>query len=116
MDDQERVVRVRDLRARGFRPKEVAMALGVSQAEASRLVRLVAREDASTAPEPPVVGCWVSPGWSKGLVVPADWPDSAVPDEGKPFFIQGVRDDPVRIMRTLERSVGPGNFHFTVAV
>lgn len=32
--------------------------------------------------------------------------------EGKPYFVQGVRDSSTRILRTLERSVGEGNFHF----
>jgi hypothetical protein len=31
---------------------------------------------------------------------------------GKPFFVQGPRDDAVRVMRTLRRSVGDGNFDF----
>ncbi len=35
--------------------------------------------------------------------------------DGKPMYIQGPDDDARRIMRTLTRSVGQGNFHFTVA-
>ncbi|MGH9151006.1 MAG: helix-turn-helix domain-containing protein [Acidimicrobiales bacterium] len=80
MDDQELLARVRALRAEGCTPKQVAAALGVSSAEASRLVRQVAGEDASHAPEPEVVGCWVSPGWREGLDAPAAWPDTDVPD------------------------------------
>lgn len=34
--------------------------------------------------------------------------------EGKPYFIQGPDDDPERVMRTLDRSVGSGNYHFLV--
>jgi hypothetical protein len=34
--------------------------------------------------------------------------------DGEPYFIQGPYDDAEKIMRTLERSVGRGNFHFTV--
>lgn len=34
--------------------------------------------------------------------------------DGKPFFQQGPYDNPARILRTLDRSVGPGNYHFTV--
>ena len=229
MDDHERLARVRALRAQGCTPKQVARVLGVSSAEATRLVRHSARGDASCAPEPQVVGCWVSPGWSKGLEAPAEWPDNDVPDgighgivsvlvarehrrekvsvtgylvdvyclgvkdvvgpkvmddadlrayartyfrvygapalaapiemarelvwgavayarnlgfepdpgfeqvaghlglseptgvvrfgrHGKPYFVQGVRDNATRILRTLERSVGEGNFHFLVAV
>jgi hypothetical protein len=33
---------------------------------------------------------------------------------GKPLFIQGPYDDPRRIMRTLDRTVGKGNYNFTV--
>jgi len=37
--------------------------------------------------------------------------------EGKPFYISGPRDDPQkiqRIIKQLERSVGPGNFDFLI--
>ena len=229
MDDQEQLARVRTLRTGGCTPKQVARTLGVAPSEAARLVRHVAREDAPLAPEPPVVGCWVSPGWSEGLEAPADWPDTNVPDgighgivsvlvarqhrrgkvsvtgylvdvyclgvkdvvgpkvmdegdlrayvrmyflvyqapavaapiemarelvwgavayarelgfdphpdfeqvsgelgaweptgdvrfgrEGQPYFVQGVRDNAMRILATLERAVGEGNFHYLVAV
>jgi hypothetical protein len=33
---------------------------------------------------------------------------------GTPYFVQGPFDDPARIMRTLEASVGIDNFHFLV--
>jgi hypothetical protein len=33
-------------------------------------------------------------------------------DNGKPSYIEGPWDDSPRILRTLERSVGKGNFHF----
>ena len=36
--------------------------------------------------------------------------------EGQPYFVQGVRDNAMRILATLERSVGEGNFHYLVAV
>ncbi len=36
--------------------------------------------------------------------------------EGTPYFVQGVRDNATHILRTLERSVGEGNFHYLVAV
>jgi len=35
--------------------------------------------------------------------------------DGKPSFTQGSYDDPGRVLRTLEESVGSGNFHFTVS-
>ncbi len=34
--------------------------------------------------------------------------------EGMPTFTEGPYDDPVVVLRTLEESVGAGNFHFTV--
>jgi hypothetical protein len=35
--------------------------------------------------------------------------------EGTPTFTEGPYDDPVAVLRTLEESVGVGNFHFTVS-
>lgn len=32
---------------------------------------------------------------------------------GKPYFQQGPYDNPDRIIRALDKSVGPGNYHFT---
>jgi hypothetical protein len=34
--------------------------------------------------------------------------------EGKPFYIQGPHDNAAAVIKTLERSVGPGNFDFLV--
>jgi hypothetical protein len=34
--------------------------------------------------------------------------------DGEPMFIQGPYDDARKVMSTLERAVGAGNFHFTV--
>jgi hypothetical protein len=229
MEDRLLLERTRELRAAGRTPKQVARILGIPSGEAARLVRLVACENELSAPEPAVVGCWVSPGWRAGLEAPADWPDVEVPDwagagivsvlvarehrhgkvvlaaflvdvfclgvkdvlgprvmnrvelssfvssyflvygapavaapvevgrelvwgavayarglgfephpeldkvagvlgeaeptgavrfgrDGKPFFVEGISDDPRRVMRTLERSVGAGNFHYSVAV
>lgn len=79
MDEGELLARVRTLRASGCAPKGVARALGVTSAEAARLVREVAREQALSSSEPRVVGCWVSPGWSGGLDAPSDWPDTSTP-------------------------------------
>jgi hypothetical protein len=36
--------------------------------------------------------------------------------DGKPCFTQGPYDDPAAVLRTLEESVGSGNFHFTVSI
>ena len=35
---------------------------------------------------------------------------------GRPYFQQGPYDNPNRIMRTLDRSVGPGNYGFTANI
>ncbi|MGP0101365.1 MAG: hypothetical protein ACLPUT_07070 [Solirubrobacteraceae bacterium] len=35
---------------------------------------------------------------------------------GMPFYADGPYDDPARVLRTLEESVGSGNFHFAVSV
>jgi hypothetical protein len=35
--------------------------------------------------------------------------------DGRPFYLNGPYDDPAAVMRTLQRSVGAGNFHFSVA-
>lgn len=72
----ERLERVRVLRERGQTPKQVARALGISSAEAARLVRAAAILTQAEAPEPALVGCWISPTWSTGLTVGdhPDWP------------------------------------------
>jgi hypothetical protein len=61
--------RVRLLREQGRTPKQIARALGVRPAEAGRLVRAAAVLAQAAAPEPALVGCWISPGWSTGLTV-----------------------------------------------
>jgi hypothetical protein len=75
--DIERLERVRELRARGSSPKEIARALGVRPAVAAQLVREAARRAVEAEPEPAVVGCWISEGWSAGLIVAGEhhWPD-----------------------------------------
>ena len=76
------LARVRDLRAVGRSPKEIARALGIPPAVAARLVRHHART-AAARPEPDVVGCWVSHGWSVGLAVDGNrnWPDAPRDDD-----------------------------------
>ena len=76
--------RVRELRASGYSPKQIATTLDLRPAVAARLVRMLAAEDAAAAPEPAVSGCWVSPGWSAHLTVdgPADWADVPLPEDG----------------------------------
>jgi len=84
MDDEQLITRVRTLRAAGRSPKQIARALGVAPATIAPLIRRVAAEQQADAGEPQLVGCWVSPGWSDGLVITGhpDWPDTSTPDPG----------------------------------
>jgi hypothetical protein len=91
MDEHEQLLaEVRSLRARKYTPVEIARALGVRKSEAARLVRAVASEQTTQAPEagpsdtngPDAANqthCWVSPGWRHGLRIEGhdDWPDDA---------------------------------------
>lgn len=75
--DDGLLARVRELRAAGRSPKEIARALGVRPSTVAPLMRAIARETAADGPECAVTGCWVSPGWSAGLTVDGheEWPD-----------------------------------------
>jgi hypothetical protein len=95
MEHQELLEAVRGLRQRRYSPAEIARELGLSKAEAARLVRIVARERdrASTATAESAtndratgsrIQCWVSPGWGHGLRIEghSDWPgDAGAPAE-----------------------------------
>ncbi len=74
--------RVRELREAGRSPKQIAQALGVRPATVAPLVRAIAQQAAAAEPEPELVGCWVSPGWSEGQPVDGheEWPDIPLPD------------------------------------
>jgi hypothetical protein len=78
MTDGQLLDRVRELRASGHSPKEIARSLGVAPAVVAPLVREIARARPRPGPgeAPPLVGCWVNPGWSQGLSVEGhpDWP------------------------------------------
>ncbi len=64
------------MRERGQTPKQITRALGIRPAEAGRLVRAAAILAQAEAPEPAVAGCWISPGWSTGLIIGdhSGWP------------------------------------------
>src|SRR5712664_3246831 len=66
---------VRLLREQGLTPKQIARTLGIGTAAAGRLVRTVAMT-AQAGAEPALVGCWISPTWSTGLILGdhPDWP------------------------------------------
>jgi hypothetical protein len=84
MNHEELTERVRTLRATGRSPKQIARALGVPAATVAPLIRTIAAEQQAHAPEPQLVGCWVSPGWSDGLTVTGhpEWPDARTGDTG----------------------------------
>ena len=69
MTDRELLEEVRRLRQAGAPPKVIARALGVRPAVVAPLVRQVAAEAADLAEEPGLDGCWVSPGWSRDLLI-----------------------------------------------
>lgn len=77
MVEDDTTQKVRELRARGLSPKEIASSLGIRPAEASALVRKLAAERDSRNPDADLLGCWLNAGWRAGLGVPdrADWHD-----------------------------------------
>jgi hypothetical protein len=99
--DATQIERVRELRSAGQSPKEIARALGVRPAAVAQLVRDLARQAANAAPEPAVVGCWVSDGWSVGLRVDGarQWPDHPREDGESGLAIVAVarRHKPQRV-------------------
>jgi hypothetical protein len=84
VQSDEHLERVRVLREQGHTPKQIARALGIKPSEASRLVRSAAILAQARAPEPPLVGCWVSPNWNIGLAFGdhPDWPVHEDPPAG----------------------------------
>ena len=65
---------VRRLRAAGLTPKRIARQLGLPLPAVARLVADMAVKRTGSGE---LLGCWVSPGWSRELVVPSQyqWPD-----------------------------------------
>jgi hypothetical protein len=76
MCDEVLLQRVRQLRAKGASPKEIARALRVPPAKVAPLVRLIAAQDAELGPRSDAIQCWVTPGWHEGLTFEPhpDWP------------------------------------------
>ena len=69
MCDEMLLQRVRQLRAQGASPKEIARALRMPPAKIAPLVRLIGAQNAELQRQPTAVECWVSPGWHEGLAV-----------------------------------------------
>lgn len=82
MTEGDATQKVRELRARGLSPKEIARSLGMRPAVVSDLVRKLAAERDSANPDADLLGCWLNAGWSVGLGVPdrADWHDPGAGD------------------------------------
>jgi hypothetical protein len=76
MPDEELLERVRDLRARGRSPKEIARALKVTPATVTPLIQRLAA--AEPPKEAPLIGCWVNQGWSSSVRFTGhpEWPDT----------------------------------------
>jgi hypothetical protein len=75
--DEDLTSKVVALRAEGRSPKQIAQVLGVRPATVASLVRRIASQQPEARGEPALAGCWVSPGWSRGLSHEghAEWPD-----------------------------------------
>jgi hypothetical protein len=83
MPDDELLERVRELRARGRSPKEIARALKVRPAIVTPLIRRLAA--AEPQEEAPLVGCWVNQGWSSSVRFTGhpEWPDTGPAETGE---------------------------------
>jgi len=83
-DPRQLLDSIRPLRAAGYTPKQIARTLNVRPAVVTPLVRRLAADEVAAAPEPALVGCWVSPGWSRELILDdrPDWPDLPVGEDG----------------------------------
>ena len=84
MTDEHTTQRIREPRARGFSPKEIARSLQLSPAIVSDLVRkLAAERDASDTER---IDCLLNAGWSAGLKVHEhpEWHDPGAADSSSP--------------------------------
>jgi hypothetical protein len=85
MNDRQLLDAVRELRAAGAGPKEIARALGVRPAVVAPLIRRLAAEaERSPATGAALAGCWVSPSWSRELIVDLrdGWDDTDLGPDG----------------------------------
>jgi hypothetical protein len=76
VDSAELLDQVRQLRGEGMSPKQIARALGMTPSAVAPLIRAIAAQSAAAIP-PPLLGCWINTGWSRGLSIdPAQhWED-----------------------------------------
>jgi len=84
MPDDELLERVRELRARGRSPKEIARALKVRPAAVTPLIRRLAAAE-PRGKEAPLIGCWVNQGWSSSVRFTGhpEWPDTGAGEAGE---------------------------------
>ena len=87
MADEYLKDQVRALRTKGLSPKQIARALGVPPAIATRAIRAIAAADAARLPDPAdreLRECWVNAGWSTDLTVDGhpEWRDGYEPEPG----------------------------------
>ena len=84
MPDDELLERVRELRARGRSPKEIARALKVRPATVAPLIRRLAAAEPQEK-EAPLIGCWVNQGWSSSVRFTGhpEWPDTGAGETGE---------------------------------
>jgi hypothetical protein len=84
MPDDELLERVRELRARGRSPKEIARALKVRPATVTPLIRRLAAAEPQEK-EAPLIGCWVNQGWSSSVRFTGrpEWPDTGAGETGE---------------------------------
>jgi hypothetical protein len=82
MVDDETIHDVRELRARGLSPKEIARALGLRPAIVADLVRKLAAERDADGPDAGLAECWINAGWSAGLTITGhpEWFDPGAQD------------------------------------
>ena len=104
MPDDELLERVRELRARGRSPKEIARALKVRPATVTPLIRRLAAAEPREK-EAPLKAAGHLGEWD-GVC------DLEFGRDGMPMYIEGPHDDTWRIMHTLRQNVGDGNFHY----
>src|SRR5712672_1761937 len=83
MPDDELLERVRELRARGRSPKEIARALEVRPATVTPLIRRLAAAEPEEK-EAPLIGCWANQGWSSSVRFTghSDWSDTGAAEGG----------------------------------
>jgi transcriptional regulator with XRE-family HTH domain len=79
MTDEHTIERVRELRARGLSPKEIARNLGIKRAVVTDIVRALAAEREGAGKEDEHVDCLLNVGWSTGLKIDGrpEWHDPA---------------------------------------